>query len=293
MIELKSVEKSYGKHKVIHSLDFVFKPGIYGLLGPNGAGKTTLINMLAAVSEPSSGSILYQGKDIFDNNLAYYDNLGYLPQEDALYPNFKAVDYLKYLAELKAVPSNQMMTRIKRLAKVCNLEGELGKRCKDYSGGMKRRLGLMQAMLNDPRVLILDEPTSGLDPMERIRLRNLIADLSQDRVVILSTHIVSDIEQIADWVLFLKDGCFQHVGNLNYYYKLMQGRVWEIQTTEKGIMALERRTRIISVRSGDNGLHLVRFISDVPIKKARRCAPSLEDAFVEIFEIKMQTQEKE
>lgn len=283
MLKLKNVEKSYGKKMVIKPLNFTFHAGVYGLLGPNGAGKTTLINMLAAVSEPSSGGILYQDKDIFDNNQAYYDSLGYLPQQDALYPNFKALEYLQYMAELKAVPKNQIMRRIHYLAKICNLEGELDKRCKQYSGGMKRRLGLMQAMLNNPKVLILDEPTSGLDPMERIRLRNLISDLSKDRVVIFSTHIVSDIEQVADIILFLRDGRFQHAGDLTYYYQLMDGRVWEIVLSEKELSEIAGNMQIVSVRSAGEGRMNVRFISDQPLLSAKACSPTLEDAFVEIF----------
>lgn len=285
MVELQNVEKYYNKRRVINPLNFTFHTGVYGLLGPNGAGKTTLINMLAAVSEPSSGSVVYKGKDIFDNNLDYYNSLGYLPQEDALYPNFKAIEYLKYMAELKAVPQNQVMQRIEYLAKICNLEGELDKRCKQYSGGMKRRLGLMQAIINNPKVLILDEPTSGLDPMERIRLRNLISDLSKERLVILSTHIVSDIEHISDCILFLKDGSLQHVGDLNYFYRLMEGRVWEIWVNEQELPKLYANSRIIAVRTGEQGLLQVRFISDQTILGAKQCKPTLEDSFVEIFNI--------
>lgn len=283
MLKLINVTKRFSKKEVIHPLNHSFTNGVYGLLGPNGAGKTTLINMLAAVSRPSSGQICYNDSDIFQENQAYYDDLGFLPQQDAIYPNMKAKDYLFYLAALKGISHNEAHHLISHLSEVFNLSGELEKRCGKYSGGMKRRLGLMQAMLNNPRILILDEPTSGLDPMERIRLRNLIADLSLERTVIFSTHIVPDVEQIANRIIFLKKGVIIADGDLNYYAGKIRGKVWETILPARELVGFQNIYRVVSSRSKEGGALIVRFLAGNPPPNAIAQVPSLEDAFVEAF----------
>lgn len=288
MLQLANVSKSFSGKEVLHPLNFSFQNGVYGLLGPNGAGKTTLINMLVAMSKPSSGSVSYKGKDVFQENRVYYRELGFLPQQDALYPTMKARDYLRYMAGLKGIPKAEVENRIHYLAEVCNLSRELDKRCGKYSGGMKRRLGLIQAMLNDPKVLILDEPTSGLDPMERIRLRNLIADLSLDRTVIFSTHIVPDVEQVANQIIFLKEGTVIAHGNLASFTQKMQGKVWELRMQERALAAFQRSYPMVSFRTDENGFLLVRFLSNKPPQSATPREATLEDAFVADFPLQME-----
>ena len=287
MLRLVNVSKSFAGKEVLHPLNFTFQNGVYGLLGPNGAGKTTLINMLVAMSEPSTGSVSYKGKDVFQENMAYYSELGFLPQQDALYPTMKAREYLRYIARLKGIPKADIDERINYLAGLCNLSDELDKRCGKYSGGMKRRLGLMQAMLNDPKVLILDEPTSGLDPMERIRLRNLIADLSLDRTVIFSTHIVPDVEQVANQIIFLKEGTVIACGNLSSFTERMRGKVWEIRVKERDLTAFQQTYAIVSFRTDENAFLLVRFLSDSPPRGASLKEATLEDAFVADFPLEI------
>lgn len=282
MLQLQNISKSYGRKAIIRTTSFQFEHGVYGLLGPNGAGKTTLIHMMAALSRPSSGHVLYKGRDVLENNLVYYRELGFLPQKDAIYPNMKAKDYLFYLAALKGIGHVEAKKRILDLAELCNLSGELEKRCGKYSGGMKRRLGLMQAMLNNPRVLILDEPTSGLDPIERIRLRNLISDLSLDRTVIFSTHIVPDVEQIAKHIVFLREGQFV-AGSFHSFANKMQGKVWEIKLDEKDLPRFQQEFILVSIRSTEHGNLIIRFLSEQPPHGACPMKPSLEDTFVSMF----------
>lgn len=288
MLNLVNISKSFLGKVVIHPLNFTFKNGVYGLLGPNGAGKTTLINMMVAMSKPSAGSVTYKNKDVFEENRAYYEELGFLPQQDAIYPAMKAREYLRYIAGLKGLSKAEAEDRIAHLAGLCNLSSELDKRCGKYSGGMKRRLGLMQAMLNNPKVLILDEPTSGLDPMERIRLRNLIADLSLDRTVIFSTHIVPDVEHVANQIIFLKAGKIIASGNLPSFTDRVKGNVWEIRMKDCDLAAFQKNYPMVSCRTDENGFLLVRFLSNKPPYEAQPKEPTLEDVFVADFPLRME-----
>lgn len=283
MLSLTQVTKTLGHKEIIHPLNYEFNTGVYGLLGPNGAGKTTLIHMIAAASEPTSGVISFAGKKITDHNLAYYKTLGFLPQQDAIYPAMKAYDYIHYFALLKGIKEQEIKPLIFHLAQVFNLRNELNKKCGKFSGGMKRRLGLMQAMLNNPRILILDEPTSGLDPMERIRLRNLISELAANRTIIISTHIVPDVEQIANRILFLKQGKLIMDGTIDSLVTPLRGQVWEMTVRSDQLPNIERHLRTISIKSLHEDLVNVRFLSDVKITGAITVAPSLEDAFVKVF----------
>ncbi len=283
MLELNHLEKSYGKNKIIHELNYRFDRGIYGLLGPNGAGKTTLINMIAAASMPTAGEVLYRGQNILKDGQKYYASLGYLPQEDCLYPNFTAEEYLFYFAAMKGLPRDLAVQRIEKLSKICHLDTELKKKCGRYSGGMKRRLGLIQALLNNPRVLILDEPTSGLDPMERMSLRNLIVSLARDRVVIYSTHIVPDIEQIAERIIFLKKGRIVLEGKERELLQRAEGKVWELIIDGRELECFARQHKIISSRQMDSNQLKVRYVSDDKLPQARPVPASLEDLFAEVF----------
>lgn len=202
---LNNLSRNFKNKKAVKNINAYLSPGIWGLLGANGAGKTTLMRMIAGILEPSKGSVLYCGKDI-RNNIQYRSEFGYLPQEIQFSKDLTVINYLEYIAALKNVPLEVAKKRIDNLLKILTLEEVRSKKIVKLSGGMKRRVGIAQAMLNDPKVLILDEPTAGLDPGERIRFRNFLAATSKERIVILSTHIVSDIEDIASHVMIMKDG---------------------------------------------------------------------------------------
>ena len=201
---LDRVTKQYNSKIAADRISLALKPGVIGLLGANGAGKTTLMRMICGVIKPSSGSISLDGVDVSEE--MYRDTLGYLPQDFGYYPNFTGKDFLMYVAALKGLSRSEAKRKTAELLKKVNLENAANKKIKGYSGGMKQRLGIAQAVLNDPKILVLDEPTAGLDPKERVRFRNMIADFAKDSIVLLSTHIVSDVEHIADRVLMMKEG---------------------------------------------------------------------------------------
>lgn len=210
---LDRVTKQYASKIAVDRITVNLKPGVIGLLGANGAGKTTLMRMICGILKPSSGTISFEGMDASDE--MYRDALGYLPQDFGYYPNFTGMDFLMYMAALKGLDKSEAKRKCNELLKTVNLENAANKKIKTYSGGMKQRLGIAQAVLNDPKILILDEPTSGLDPKERVRFRNLIAELGKDAIVILSTHIVSDVEHIADRILMMKEGNIIFDGNIS------------------------------------------------------------------------------
>lgn len=201
---LDRVTKQYNSKIAADRISLSLKPGVIGLLGANGAGKTTLMRMICGVIKPSSGSISLDGVDVSEE--MYRDALGYLPQDFGYYPNFTGKDFLMYIAALKGLSRSEAKRKTAELLKKVNLENAANKKIKGYSGGMKQRLGIAQAVLNDPKILVLDEPTAGLDPKERVRFRNMIAEFSKDSIVLLSTHIVSDVEHIADRALMMKEG---------------------------------------------------------------------------------------
>ncbi len=198
------VSKQYQNQIAVDRVSVKLQKGVYGLLGANGAGKTTLMRMICGILKPTGGTIAYDGIDVGEE--AYRAILGYLPQDFGYYPEFGAMDFLLYLAALKGMPKAQAKRRAKELLELVSLQEVSRKKIRTFSGGMKQRLGIAQALLNDPKLLVLDEPTAGLDPKERVRFRNLIEKLGRDSIVLLSTHIVSDIEHIADEVLMMKEG---------------------------------------------------------------------------------------
>ena len=213
---IKNLSKNYKKKEAVKNVNATLSPGIWGLLGANGAGKTTLMRMMSGILEPSKGSVLYCGKDI-RNNTQYRSEFGFLPQEIQFSKDLTVNNYLEYVAALKNVPMTVTKKRIDELLHILTLEDVRTKKIVKLSGGMKRRVGIAQAMLNDPKVLILDEPTAGLDPGERIRFRNFLAATSKERIVLLSTHIVSDIEDIADHVMIMKDGELNRIVSATEY----------------------------------------------------------------------------
>ena len=201
---LKNVSKQYQNRMVVDKISVTLKTGVTGLLGANGAGKTTLMRMICGILKPTSGAISLDGTDVSEE--MYRDVLGYLPQDFGYYPSFTGKDFLMYMAALKGIEKSAAKYRCEELIHKVNLDDAINRKIKTYSGGMKQRLGIAQALLNEPKVIVLDEPTAGLDPKERVKFRNMIAELGKEAIVLLSTHIVSDVEQIADRILMIKDG---------------------------------------------------------------------------------------
>lgn len=203
---IQDISKTYGKKKALDHITMELSPGVYGLLGPNGAGKSTLMNIIVGNHMPDSGSITYNGKDILGGKTFFRNVLGYMPQQQGLYSQFTGYRFLAYMAALKGIKRSETAQAIEHCVNMVNMKEHMGKRIGAYSGGMKQRLLIAQAVLNDPEILILDEPTAGLDPQERIRIRTMIANIAQEKIVILATHVVSDIEKIASEIILMKDG---------------------------------------------------------------------------------------
>ena len=205
-LRIEHLTKEYGEKVALRDFSYTFKPGIYGILGANGAGKSTLMNLITDNVKRTEGQILWYGTDILKLGKRFRGNLGYMPQQQGMYNDFSARAFLRYMAQIKEIPKKQADAQIELLLELVNLREDAHKKVGGFSGGMRQRVLLAQALLGDPKILILDEPTAGLDPRERLRLRQYISDLSQDRIVFLTTHIVSDIESIAGDVLLMKQG---------------------------------------------------------------------------------------
>lgn len=275
--------KHYGSKIAVDCVSATLKPGVYGLLGANGAGKTTLMRMLCAILEPTSGEILLNGEDIISMGADYRNVLGYLPQDFGYYPNYTAMEFLMYMAALKGIPKRMAGKQAKLLLEEVGLSDVANKKVRTFSGGMKQRVGIAQALLNNPDILILDEPTAGLDPKERVRFRNLLSDYAGERIVILSTHIVSDIEAIADEVLFMKKGRFILQGTVPELTRKAQGKVWELTASSAEAKRWQERTTVANLRHEGKQV-VLRIISDtVPAPGAVPCETTLEDLYLYYF----------
>ncbi len=242
-----------------------------------------MIRILADVLRPTKGSVLYDGKDIHAVGDEYRAKIGYLPQDVSFYSDFTGRDYLEYSAALKGMEKACAKKRIEELAYSVGLWDDLNRKCTAYSGGMQRRLGIAQALLNDPEILILDEPTSGLDPYERIKFRNIISAYAKDRLVLLSTHIVSDVEQIAAHIMMMEYGAIQHIHTGREYIHMMEGRVWLAEMSAEQLVDYQNQAVISNVRAKDDRME-VRVIEEAkPASDAVQAIPTLEDAYLYLF----------
>lgn len=283
-LEIRNISKRYGKKTAVRDVNLSLTPGVWGLIGANGAGKTTLMRMLTGILTPSSGRVLYDGIDISDLGEAYRNALGYLPQSFGFYPEFNVVDYLEYVATLKGLGKRVYRDKIDELLDLLNLTEVRKKPIKKLSGGMQRRVGIAQALLNDPDILILDEPTSGLDPGERVRFRNLLSEFAHDRIVIISTHIVSDVEYIAAQNMIMKDGRIVDVGETDKLLEAVAGKVFTADVRQDDLARYERAVRMVSMRGEPDGGVGVRYISDAPVIPGSCPAePRLEDLYLWLF----------
>ena len=279
-LSVDRLTKHYGRKIAVDCVSTVLTPGVYGLLGENGAGKTTFMRMLCAILESTSGEVFLDGREITSMGADYRDVLGYLPQDFGYYPNYKAEEFLRYMAALKGIPRDVAKKRVKELLEIVDLSDVKGKRMKTFSGGMKQRVGIAQALLNDPKLLILDEPTAGLDPKERVRFRNLISDYAGDRIVLLSTHIVSDIEAIADEVLLMKKGKVLIQGTVSELTKKAAGKVWELTVSPSEAKIWQEKAAVANLRHEGEQV-VLRILSDVkPAEGAAHCEAGLEDLYL-------------
>ena len=283
-LKVTQLTKQYGPKTAVDHLDITLSNGVYGLLGANGAGKTTLMRLLCNIQTPTFGKITLDRKDISVLGERYRNLLGYLPQHFRYYPEFTAWDFLMYVATLKGLSEKQAKNKTSELLEAVDLSKEGHHKIKTFSGGMKQRLGIAQAMLNNPRILILDEPTAGLDPKERVRFRNLISAFSKDRIVILSTHIVSDVEFIAEEIIMMKAGRVLHFGRPQEITEEIEGYVWECMVPTRYAEQYSGTLNVSNLRNIENECTVLRVISESkPMENAVQVKPTLEDLYLFYF----------
>ena len=285
-LEVNNLTKEFGSFTAVNHLNITMRNGVYGLLGVNGAGKTTFMRMLCTLMCPTHGKITCNGKEIFTMDGDYRRILGDLPQDFGFYPDFTVQDYLLYIASIKAIRPAVAKKRVKELLEKTGLENAVHKKMKKLSGGMKRRAGIAQAMLNDPKILVLDEPTAGLDPNERIRFRNLISELSEDRLVLLSTHIVPDVEYIANEILLMKNGSFIQRGTTEHLITTMKENIWKCHVEKSYVPQLMKKYKISNLKTDSHGAVLRIISKEKPVPDAVPEEAVLEDVFLYYFDEK-------
>lgn len=288
-LTIENLGKVYrGNVHALRDVNLILKPGVLGLLGPNGAGKSTLMRILATITLPSSGRAVWNDSDIARRPDPVRSVLGYLPQDFGVYPNLSAIEFLDYLAAVKGIPAAAARRRISELLALVNLADAAKRPLGGYSGGMRQRVGIAQALLNDPQLLIVDEPTAGLDPEERVRFRNLLSELSGERIVMLSTHIVSDVEAVATDIAILAEGQLLAHGSPESLLAKVSGKAWEVVIRSSELPALRGKHLVTSAAHRSNGVH-VRLIADsAPSPSARPIEASLEDAYLAVLAVERQ-----
>jgi ABC-type multidrug transport system ATPase subunit len=279
-LTIERLSKRYGQQWALHQLSLHCERGMLGLVGPNGAGKTTLMRMIATLLEPTEGRILWNGQDIRTHGQALRQVLGYLPQDFGIYPEFTGRQFLRYLAAMKGLPSSLLNRRVDEVLEVANLEQVADHHLPTYSGGMKQRIGIAQALLNDPELLIVDEPTAGLDPAERVRFRTLLASLTRNRIVMLSTHIISDVEAVANRLLIVQEGRVLADTTPEALLAATSGKVWSVTTDQVTALQLQASYQVSTMVNQMNGVTL-RIVSPTrPHEAAVVIDPSLEEAYL-------------
>ena len=278
------VSRQFKDKIAVNDISLELTPGVWGLLGANGAGKTTLMRMIAGIMQPTSGRVVYDGVPIQTLGEQYRDIFGYLPQEFGFHQEFTVKDYLAYVAALKGLPKRQGWRKIHELLERVSLPDACNRKISTLSGGMRRRVGIAQALLNDPEVLILDEPTGGLDPGERVRFRNLLSEFAHDRIVLISTHIVPDVEYIATCHAIIKGGKLLATGTTEELVKLVEDRVWSCTIPADAVPEYESRLQIISLRNENDGSVSIRYLAEKPCNAhSVAVASRLEDLYLWLF----------
>lgn len=285
-LQVEHLCKAYRKKEALRDVNFTLEQGVYGLLGENGAGKSTLMRILTMVDFPSSGSVLYKGKNITEMDENYRDLLGYMPQDYSVYPSFTAAGFLHYMGTLKGIPADRLKAKISEVLEFVNLSDVANKKVRTFSGGMKRRVGIAQAILNDPEILILDEPTAGLDPKERIRFSNILSNMAKEKIILLSTHIVSDIEAIANQLIIINKGEITETGNIDDMVARVSGKVWEATVTQDRMNNINKERAVIHIKQLGKDVQ-VRFVGDpIPDIPCQSVIPTLEDYYIYVNENK-------
>lgn len=282
-LKISNLSKNFGSKQVLNNINVEFSNGIYAVLGPNGAGKSTLINIIMGLVACSTGTIELNGKNIRKNENEFLNSIGYMPQNMNFYKNFTGEDMLTYIGIIKGLSKAEAKAKAAELLKSVNLYNEKDKKVGKYSGGMKQRLGIAQTLISDPSIMIFDEPTAGLDPRERIRFRNIITNLSNDKIVIICTHIVPDIDTIADKIIMLKSGTIEAVDSPSEICKKLNGYMWKIEATFDELDSISQNLKIHSV-SRNQDKYLLRVYSETqPVEKAELTTVTLEDAYLYYF----------
>ncbi|MBM7578545.1 ABC transporter ATP-binding protein [Jeotgalibacillus terrae] len=280
MLTIRNIGKTYGSFTALKEMNVQFENGIYGLLAPNGAGKTTLINMLVTLIRPTSGEILYDGKSIHAMGERYRELIGYLPQHFGYYKHYSPRKYLRYIAALKGMKKSGVEKRIDEVLELVALSDVKDKKMRKFSGGMIQRVGIAQAILADPQILILDEPTAGLDPKERARFRHMLSDLARNRIVLISTHIVSDIESIANEIVMIRDQTLLYKGDIATICQSLQGHIFETTMSFDEFPSF-RKDYLTLEEKQEQGRMIVRFYTEQPPKADwSSVVPELEDVFL-------------
>lgn len=279
MLEIRGISKKFGSKQVLSDITVSLDKGVYGLLGKNGAGKTTLLNIITGQIKSDCGEVEFDGKDIFKHRNDFVRKVGYMPQYVEFYKNYSVYEFMRYMCVLKDVKGNQIRNEIESLLRKVNLLDEADKKIKFLSGGMRQRLGIAQALINNPSILFLDEPTAGLDPEERIRFRNLIADISGERIVILATHIVGDVEYIANKVLMLSNGKIELAKNPREIKESFVGKVGVLETNIEEANLIKQKYTVSNIYV-ENNKYYCRIVSAKLPEGCQKVTPTLEDVFI-------------